>query len=75
MTVAYVIAILAALAAFAVLRGIDMRLRLGVSVGILICLVALTTWLVSHVGDQARPGSVEVPWKSADSEPPASKPQ
>jgi len=69
MTLAYVVAVLMSLAAYAVMGRFDMRLRVGVSVGIFICLVVLATWLVMRVGDEARPGSVEVPSASSDGEP------
>ena len=75
MTLAYVVAVLISLAAYAVMTGFDLRLWIGVSLGLLICLVALATWLVARVGDEARPGSVEVPSAVSEREPSASKPQ
>lgn len=72
MILAYIVAVLISLAVYAVMGGVDMRLRIGVSLCLLICLVALATWLVARVGDEARPGSVEVPSAVPDREPPAS---
>ena len=75
MTLVYVVAVLVSLAVYAVIGGFDARLRIGVSLGVLICLVALATWWVARAGDEARPGSVEVPSAASDREPPASRPQ
>ncbi|MBV8620954.1 MAG: hypothetical protein JOY84_18980 [Curvibacter sp.] len=60
MTLAYVVAALIALAVYLAMGGSDMRLRIGVAVGLFICIAALATWVVMRVGDEAAPGSVEV---------------
>lgn len=72
MTVAYVLAALVALVAFLAMGGSDMRLRAGVAVGLFICIAAAVTWFVVRVGDEARPGSVEVKSIAPGQEPPAS---
>ena len=72
MTLAYVVVVLISLAVYAVMGRFDMRLRIGVSLGLFICLVALVTWWIAQVGDEARPGSVEVPSAVSASEPHAS---
>ena len=75
MTLAYVLAVIVSLAVYAVMGRFDMRLRIGVSLGLFICLVALVTWWIAQVGDEARPGSVEVPSAGVDRDPPASRPR
>ena len=60
MTLVYVIAAVIAFATYLVMGGYDMRLRWCISVGLFICLVALATWIIVRVGDEARPGSTEV---------------
>lgn len=72
MTVAYVLAALVALVAFLTMGGSDMRLRVGVAVGLFICIAAAAIWFVVRVGDEARPGSVEVKSIAPGKEPPAS---
>ena len=72
MTLAYVVVVLISLAVYAVMGGVDMRLRIGISLGLLVCLVVLVTWVIARVGDEARPGSVEVPSAVSASEPHAS---
>jgi predicted Co/Zn/Cd cation transporter (cation efflux family) len=72
MTLAYVIAAFIAVVAFLAMGGSDVRLRIGVAVGIFICIAALATWVVMRVGDEAPPGSVEVKSISPGQDPPAS---
>jgi|GEM_PF-4367120 len=72
MTLAYVVAALIALAVFLAMGGSDMRLRIGVAVGLFICIAALATWVVMGVSDEAAPGSVEVKSIAPGQDPPAS---
>lgn len=72
MTLAYVLAALVALGAFLAMGGSDMRLRVGVAVGLFICIAAVATWFVVRVGDEALPGSVEVKSIAPVGDPPAS---
>jgi hypothetical protein len=61
MTLAYIFAIAVSLAAYALMSGLDLRLRIALSAGIFVSVVVVVTLLVVRVGDEARPGSVEVP--------------
>ena len=72
MTLAYFIAAFVAVVAFLAMRGSDTRLRIGIAVGIFICIAALATLLVVRVGDKAPPGSVEVNSIAPGQDPPAS---
>lgn len=72
MTLAYVVAALIAISVFLAMGGADTRLRNGVAVGLFICIAALATWVVTRVGDEARPGSVEVKSIAPGQDPPAS---
>ena len=74
MTLAYLGAVLAALVVYVLMAGFDMRLRVGISVGVFVCLAAVATWYVLRVGDAARPGSVEVTPGELDKVAPVSKP-
>ena len=72
MTLVYVIAAVIAIAAFLAMGGSDTRLRIGVAIGLFVCIAALATWVVTRVGDQALPGSVEVKSIAPGQDPPAS---
>lgn len=61
MTLVYTVAIVLALAAYALMGRLDLLPRVALSLGIFVGLVAVATWLIARVGDDARPGSVEVP--------------
>jgi hypothetical protein len=73
MTLDFIVAVLISLAVYAAMGAFKMRLRIGVSLAVFICLVALMMWVVVLVGDEARPGSVVVPSAVFDKEPPASR--
>ncbi len=75
MTLAYVFAALIAFIAFLAMSSSDLRLRIGVAVGLFICIAALATWVVMHVGDKAPAGSVEVESIYPGQTPPASGPR
>ena len=61
MTLVYTVAIVLALAAYALMGRLDLLPRVALSLGIFVGLVAVATWLIARVGDDARAGSVEVP--------------
>lgn len=61
MMLVFILAIVVSLTAYAFMGGVDMRLRIGLSLCIFIGLVAVTTFVLIRVGDEARPGSVNVP--------------
>lgn len=66
MTLACILAIAVSLAAYALMSGLDLRLRIALSAGIFVSVVVVVTLLVVRVGDEARPGSVEVPSAAPD---------
>lgn len=74
MTLAYTLAIVVSLAAYALMGGVDLRLRIALSLSIFIGVVVIATWLIVWVGDEARPGSVDVPSTAPASDSSASKP-
>lgn len=60
MTLVYVVIALIALVVFLSMGRSDPLLRVGVSVGLFLCISVLATWVITLVGDEARPGAVEV---------------
>ena len=69
MTLVYTVAIVLALAAYALMGRLDLLPRVALSLGIFVGLVAVATWLIARVGDDARPGSVEVPSAASSTAP------
>lgn len=74
MTLIYITAALISLLAYAAMRAIGLRGRVWLPLGIFVFLAALATWLRSGIGDDARPGSIEVQTSVPGAEPTASKP-
>lgn len=60
MMLAFILAILVSLVAYAFMGGIDLRLRIGLCICIFIGVVAVAMWVLLRFRDDARPGSVEV---------------
>jgi hypothetical protein len=73
-TLAYILAIGLSLGAYALMGGLDLRLRIGLSLGFFVGVVVVATSMVVRVGDEARPGSTEVPPTAPERDFSASKP-